>query len=296
MDIAVKTDEYTYSLMRRMGELLEPKKPEIIFEAMAYSVNAGGKRVRPILMLASCENECGDYKEALDFACAIEMIHTYSLIHDDLPAMDDDDFRRGKPTCHKKFGEAVAILAGDALLNTAFEIIINNCSRGMHFLKAASIIAKNAGVSGMIGGQTLDVISEGKDISFETLEFIHKNKTAALITASLLAGASIGMGKAERDASEERFVQYEKLGQYIGVAFQIKDDIFDVTSTDDVLGKPTLSDEKNKKATYVSVYSLQKAEEDYNILSNKAIEIAELLSGKNGFIYQYIKKLVDRTN
>ena len=282
--------KYIDTLMKRMNEILKPKKPEIIFEAMAYSVNAGGKRVRPILLLEACRNECGDFEKAIDHACAMEMIHTYSLIHDDLPAMDNDDLRRGMPTCHKKFGEAEAILAGDGLLNTAFEIMSDKASKELVYAKAMSVIAHRAGTGGMIGGQVLDVISEGKKISPEDLEFIHTNKTAALISASLEAGAIIG------GADEKRVELYKNLGKCVGIAFQIKDDILDVTSTETVLGKPILSDEKNEKVTYVSMYSLEKANEDYKMLSDKSLEIAEQLSGKESFLYEYLKKLVDRIN
>lgn len=290
MNFEIKNNEFINMTVKEMNALLSPKKPEIIYEAMAYSINAGGKRLRPVLMLATCEAECGESKKALEFACAMEMIHTYSLIHDDLPAMDNDDLRRGKPTCHKQFDEAIAILAGDALLNKAYEVMADKCSDGTEYVKAFQFIAKNAGTNGMIGGQVLDVISEGKAISASDLDFIHKNKTAALITASLVAGAIIG------GATEERIEKYKKIGEYMGIAFQIKDDILDITGTSEVLGKPILSDEKNQKVTYVSLHSMEKAKKDYEMLSEKALKIISELSGENSFLYEYGKRLINRIN
>jgi len=272
---------------------LEKKYPEKIYEAMRYSAFAGGKRLRPVLMLSACETVGGNIKEAIPFACALEMIHTYSLIHDDLPAMDNDDYRRGKLTCHKAFDEATAILAGDALLNLAYEIMINYIverENKLKFLKAMQIITIAAGVNGMIGGQVVDIISEGKNIDESTLMYIHKNKTAALITAAVKAGAVIG------DAQYETVLKFDEIGHDIGIAFQIKDDILDVTSSVEILGKPVFSDEKNKKTTYVTLHGIEKSKQDYIKLSNKAIALAENIGEDDEFFLLYLKKIVDRIN
>jgi len=272
---------------------LQKKYPEEIYEAMRYSVFAGGKRLRPVLVLSACEAVGGNIKDAVPFACALEMIHTYSLIHDDLPVMDNDDYRRGKLTCHKAFDEATALLAGDALLNLAYEVMIN-CTvekeDKLKFLKAIQIISTAAGVNGMVGGQVVDVISEGKNIDENTLMYIHKNKTAALITAAIKAGAVIG------NAKDETVLKFDEIGYDIGVAFQVKDDILDVTSSVEILGKPVFSDEKNKKTTYVTLYGIEKSKQDYIKLSNKAIALAESIGEDDGFFLLYLKKIVDRIN
>jgi geranylgeranyl diphosphate synthase type II len=233
-------------------------------EEMAYSVFAGGKRLRPRLLLAACETVGGAYGDtAVDFACAVEMIHTYSLIHDDLPAMDDDALRRGKPTSHIRFGEAAAILAGDALLNLAFEVMANCVATepSEKTARAMAVIAKASGASGMIAGQAADMEYEGQNIDADTLMYIHANKTGALITACLEAGAILG------GATDEAVRGYVRLGRNLGLAFQIRDDILDVTATEAQLGKPVGSDKKNRKNTYVSVYGLEKARDEYKKIS-----------------------------
>lgn len=268
----------------------EKKYPNIIYDAMNYSLFAGGKRIRPILMLSACEAVGGDIKDAIPFACALEMIHTYSLIHDDLPAIDDDDYRRGKPTCHKVFDESMAILAGDGLLNTAFELMTKAVEEKfeMRFAKASRIIASASGTSGMIGGQVVDIISENKPIDSATLIYIHSNKTAALIKAALQAGAIIGRGNVEQIDT------FDKIGYTIGLAFQIKDDILDITGTLEVLGKPVFSDVRNKKTTYVSLHGMKKSEEDYKKLSLDAVELTERFGEKGKFLTEYSKMLIDR--
>ncbi len=270
----------------------EEEYPNIIFKAMRYSVFAGGKRIRPILLMSACELFGGDLKKAEPFASAIEMIHTYSLIHDDLPAMDNDDYRRGRLTSHKVFGEDIAILTGDALLHHSMETMANACLefRGVESIKAMQIISNSSGVYGMLSGQVVDIISEGKEIDGKTLEYIHRNKTSALISASLKAGASIG------GASDKDIEIMGEIGEKIGIAFQIQDDILDVTSTTEILGKPVGSDEKNNKVTYVSMYGLEKSKRDVERLSNEAISMLEVFGEKSEFLLELTKYLIKRSN
>ena len=233
----------------------ENSPQKIIFDSMKYSLEAGGKRIRPVLLLETIKMMGGNCSAGIPFACAVEYIHTYSLIHDDLPAMDDDDLRRGKPTNHKVFGEAVAILAGDGLLNSAFEIMSgeilkNNC---IGSVKAMNVIASCAGVNGMIAGQIVDIESEGRSISYEELRYLHSKKTGALIKASVMAGAYIA------GANEEELKAVERYSENIGLAFQITDDILDVTGNTSELGKNTGSDIQNDKSTYVSLFGIEKA-------------------------------------
>ena len=227
-----------------------------IMQAMNYSLSAGGKRLRPILTLESCKAVGGNEEDAIPFAMAIEMIHTYSLIHDDLPALDNDDLRRGKPTNHKVFGEAMATLAGDSLLNYAYEIMLSsslNKENSKKYLKAIYEIAKHAGIYGMIGGQVVDVESENKIIDKDKLDFIHLNKTAAMIVGCMRAGAIIG------DASEEELEKITKYSENIGLSFQIVDDILDIVGDEKALGKPVGSDIENHKSTYPSLLGLEKS-------------------------------------
>lgn len=233
----------------------ENSPQKIIFDSMKYSLEAGGKRIRPVLLLETIKMMGGNCSAGIPFACAVEYIHTYSLIHDDLPAMDDDDLRRGKPTNHRVFGEAVAILAGDGLLNSAFEIMSgeilkNNC---VGSVKAMNVIASCAGVNGMIAGQIVDIESEGRSISYEELRYLHSKKTGALIKASVMAGAYIA------GANEEELKAVERYSENIGLAFQITDDILDVTGNTSELGKNTGSDIQNDKSTYVSLFGIEKA-------------------------------------
>ena len=271
---------------------LNVRYPEIIFEAMGYSVFAGGKRLRPVLMLASCEAEGGREEDVLPFACGLEMIHTYSLIHDDLPEMDNDDFRRGKPTCHKIFGQGIAVLAGDGLLTYAFEVMLKKaCSDfDSKYIRAAENTARLAGTEGMLAGQVVDVISEGKVIDKDTLSYIHENKTGGLIKAALMNGAIIA------GADNEKIARYELMGEKLGLAFQIMDDILDVTSTEEALGKPVFSDEKNQKVTYVSMYGLERAREEYFSLCKQVNAMAGELGGDGGFLQSYCESLVNRIN
>lgn len=240
-------------------ELLIEKNADVpvIYDAMKYSLLAGGKRLRPILAIMACELFNGSINDVLPFACSIEMIHTYSLIHDDLPAMDNDDYRRGKLTNHKVFGEGFAVLAGDALLNKAFEImheaLIDNPKPS--YIEAAAYISKASGTEGMIGGQCIDLFYENKQIDLDVLKVMHKKKTGALIKAPLAAGALIA------GASKEDISIIEKFGELIGLAFQISDDILDVEGSLEKLGKKTGSDASNNKSTYVSYYGLERSKQ-----------------------------------
>ena len=238
-----------------------------IFEAMNYSLKAGGKRLRPILTLEACRIVGGNEEDVIPFAIAIEMIHTYSLIHDDLPALDNDDLRRGRPTNHKVYGDAMAILAGDGLLNYAFEIMLKSSigkENPAKYLNAINEIAKSSGVYGMIGGQVVDIESEDKKIEMEKLDFIHLNKTAAIIVGCMRAGAIIG------DATEKQLENITKYATNIGLSFQIADDILDITGDESKLGKKVGSDIDNNKSTYPSLIGLEKSKEIANDLINEA--------------------------
>lgn len=262
-----------------------------VLEAMNYSVSAGGKRLRPMLMLETYRMFGGTSKVIEPFMAAIEMIHTYSLIHDDLPAMDNDEYRRGRKTTHVVYGEAMAILAGDALLNYAFEtaasaFVLDEGNPAIG--KAFMILASKAGVYGMIGGQVLDVESEGKEIDADTLKFIHIHKTSALLESAMLIGAVLA------GASEQQQRTVELAARELGLAFQIRDDILDVTGNTDELGKPVGSDEKNHKNTYVALEGLEKAKEDVKRYSESAIDCLKSLPVRNEFLYELIEELIDR--
>ena len=262
-----------------------------VLEAMNYSVSAGGKRLRPMLMLETYRMFGGTSKVIVPFMAAIEMIHTYSLIHDDLPAMDNDEYRRGRKTTHVVYGEAMAILAGDALLNYAFEtaasaFVLDEGNPAIG--KAFMILASKAGVYGMIGGQVVDVESEGKEIDADTLKFIHIHKTSALLESAMLIGAVLA------GASEQQQRTVELAARELGLAFQIRDDILDVTGNTDELGKPVGSDEKNHKNTYVALEGLEKAKEDVKRYSESAIDRLKSLPARNEFLYELIEELIDR--
>jgi geranylgeranyl diphosphate synthase type II len=266
--------------------------PETLSSAMRYSVCASGKRLRPLLCLAASDF-CGGLDEAaLPFACAIEFIHTYSLIHDDLPAMDDDDFRRGKPANHKVFGEAAAILAGDALLNLAFEVMAERCVafRGENFARAALAIAEAAGSRGMAGGQMSDIEHENVAVSETELLYIHSRKTGRLISASLVAGAFCA------GADEVLRASLTRLGEKIGLAFQIKDDILNVCGDPSKLGKPVKTDERGGKATYVSLFGMEKAKADYSSLYRDIINGIELIGGKGSLLFSVAESAIYREN
>lgn len=264
-----------------------------VIDSMEYSLKAGGKRLRPILLIEACRALGGDVKKAYPFACAVEMIHTYSLIHDDLPAMDDDDLRRGKPTNHKVFGEGIAILAGDGLLNYAHELMIKSIVEDIEnksLPRAAYEISNAAGVYGMIGGQCADLEGEGKPVDLKTLEFIHRHKTGALITAPLKAGAIIG------GATKEQLESIEKYGEAIGLAFQITDDILDVVGDEKSLGKKVGSDEANEKSTYPSIYGLEESRKMAREQLEKALKQLEAFKDEADFFRELAKHIVERDN
>lgn len=264
---------------------------QTVIQAMNYSLKAGGKRLRPILTLESCKIVGGKEEDAIPFAVAIEMIHTYSLIHDDLPALDNDDLRRGKPTNHKVFGEAMATLAGDALLNHAFEIMLSSSidkKDANKYLKAINEVAKHAGIYGMIGGQVVDVESENKIIDKDKLDFIHLNKTAAMIIGCMRAGAIIG------GASEEELEKVTKYGKNIGLSFQIVDDILDITGDEAKLGKPIGSDIENHKSTYPSLLGLEKSRQIARQLIDEGKSSIDDLSSEIDFLNQLGDYIISR--
>ncbi|SEP58694.1 geranylgeranyl diphosphate synthase, type II [Lachnospiraceae bacterium RM5] len=262
-----------------------------IYEAMNYSILAGGKRLRPLLMLETFRLYSEDEKEIYPFMAAIEMIHTYSLVHDDLPSMDNDDYRRGKLTTHKKYGEAMGVLTGDALLNFAFETVLKNISDTDNLnakIKALSVLAEKAGIYGMIGGQVRDIKNDGKEIDDATLDKINELKTSALIEASMLCGGIVA------NAYDADIQLINEIGKDIGRAFQIQDDILDVISDDETLGKPVNSDEKNNKITYVSLLGLDNCKELVEKLSNRAVSNLKKLNKDTEFLEELILYLVDR--
>ena len=264
-----------------------------VIAAMNYSVLAGGKRLRPMLMEETYRLFGGKGREIEPFMAAIEMIHTYSLVHDDLPAMDNDEYRRGRKTTHVVYGEAMAILAGDGLLNYAFETACKAFElepADQNVARAFTILAKKAGVNGMIGGQVADVELEGTPLSMEQILFIHKNKTSALIEACMMIGAVLA------GASKEDVMAMEECGEYIGLAFQIQDDILDLTGDEEEIGKPVGSDEKNHKTTYVTLKGLEQSAKDVEEISKKAIEILARYDVGDRYLTNLTRFLIHRTH
>ena len=289
-DVLKQKIDYIETLLNKYMPKEEGYQKTII-ESMNYSLKAGGKRLRPILTLESCKIVGGKEEDAIPFAIAIEMIHTYSLIHDDLPSLDNDDLRRGKPTNHKVFGEAMATLAGDALLNYAFELMLSSSidkKDSNKYLKAINEVAKHAGIYGMIGGQVVDVESENKIIDKDKLDFIHLNKTAAMIVGSMRAGAIIG------GASEEELEKVTKYGRNIGLSFQIVDDILDITGDEEKLGKPIGSDIENHKSTYPSLLGLEKSREIARQLIEEGKSSIDGLSSEIDFLNQLGDYIISR--
>ncbi len=288
-------NKYVELVNKRLGELI----PEcdfgesIVHEAMNYSLGIGGKRIRPVLTLECCRICGGKIEDALDFACALEMIHTYSLIHDDLPCMDDDDMRRGMPSCHIRFGEEYALLAGDGLLTRAFGVVANSSFAKRNPLvavNAVSALSYLAGCNGMIGGQVIDLKSEGLNVSVERLETLDKLKTGALIRCAALLGClCAGAGEKETAAC------LEYAGK-IGHAFQIVDDILDVTGDSAVLGKPIGSDAECNKSTYVTLLGLEKSREYVERLTDEAITALHIFGDDAAFLKELAVYLTDRTN
>lgn len=265
--------------------------PSSLKDSMDYSLQAGGKRIRPILLLAVVHELGGSHPDALKVAAAIEIIHTYSLIHDDLPSMDNDDLRRGMPTNHKVYGEAVAILAGDALLTYSFGVV----ARLQHVssddkIRLIDLMSVSAGAEGMVGGQVLDIEGEEKKLSLEELEQVHRLKTGALLTYSILAGAILG------GATPEQILAFSKFGEHIGLAFQIQDDILDVTGTSQELGKTAGKDESSEKSTYPGLLTLPKAKEKLDYHASEALSAIRSLGGNMQLLEELTALIVKRKN
>lgn len=265
---------------------------KLIMEAMEYNLMAGGKRLRPMMMQETYKMFGGNSKIIEPFMAALEMIHTYSLVHDDLPSMDNDDYRRGRKTTHVVYGEGMAVLTGDALLNYAFETAGRafDMEPEQSYLigKAIQILGKKAGIYGMIGGQVVDVESAGAQIDHQVIRFIYELKTCALIEAAMMIGAVLA------GASDEEVAKVENIARKVGMAFQIQDDILDITSTNEILGKPVHSDEKNEKTTYVTLAGYEKAKEEVERLSIEAILELENLHKQNSYLMCLIEKLIHR--
>ena len=271
--------------LRTLGDI-----PETLFEAMSYSLEAGGKRLRPVLLLAACEMAGGSMEEAMPFACALEMIHTYSLIHDDLPAMDNDDLRRGRPTNHKVFGEALAILAGDGLLSAAGELMLSAAVRmgDQRGVRAAEAIMRRAGVTGMVAGQTMDVTGEGSEPTMEKVAYIHLHKTADLLTAPMEAGLLLA------GATDAQVRDGVAFGQHLGLAFQMVDDVLDVQGDASVLGKTTGKDAAQGKLTWVAVRGLDGARQDAREQVALAVSALEKLGMDTNFLKTLAQTTLDR--
>ncbi|MCI9490017.1 MAG: polyprenyl synthetase family protein [Dorea sp.] len=284
--------------VRQIEDILQSYLPvqkgsqRIIMEAMTYSLLAGGKRIRPMLMKETFSLFGGKSKAVEPFMAAIEMIHTYSLVHDDLPAMDDDDYRRGRKTTHVVYGEDMGILAGDALLNyafeTAFKAFVMEPEDALLIGRALSVLGEKAGIYGMIGGQVIDVKETGHQISKEVLDTIYELKTSALIEAAMMIGAILG------GASEEEVRTAGSIGRKTGLAFQIQDDILDVTSTTQTLGKPVHSDEKNEKTTYVTLFGIEEARKKVDEESQDAVRLLKRLPGENPYLEELLIQLIHR--
>ena len=293
-----KLEDKVKEVEQIIGKYLPEEKgyQKTVIQAMNYSILAGGKRLRPMLLQETYRMFKGTGEVAEPFMAAIEMVHTYSLVHDDLPCMDNDEYRRGKKTTHVVYGEGMAVLAGDGLLNFAFETAVKAFSFAEEkeefdrIAKALSVFGQKAGIYGMIGGQTADIEAEdmGDGVTEEQLLFIHEHKTAALIQSAMMIGAILA------GASKEEVGRIEKCAYNIGIAFQIQDDILDVTGSLTTLGKQTGSDEKNKKTTYVTLKGMEQAVEDVRALSAEAIEILSSFKERNEFLEGLVKRLITR--
>lgn len=292
-EIKTQFDNYIKLIQKSLDEFMPVQYPEKIWESMRYSVLAGGKRLRPILVLETCKVLSGSYEQALPTACAIEMLHSQSLIHDDLPCMDNDDYRRGKLTNHKVFGESTAVLAGDALLSYAPQIILQKTPKLVSestLLKVLEEFLVNAGATRLIGGQVVDIDSEGKQIDKKTLDYIHENKTGALFKLSLRTGALLG------GADENQLQAVTKFAEKIGLAFQIMDDILDVTATLEELGKTPGKDVQEGKVTYISFYGLQESKKRVTSLCNEACGILENGNIKSAVLKAIADSINERVN
>ncbi|MBQ3550211.1 MAG: polyprenyl synthetase family protein [Clostridia bacterium] len=284
---------YEKLIEARLNEILSNKECEYshLIEAMAYSAEAGGKRIRPKLLMEFMRVAGGQPENALNFACALEMIHTYSLIHDDLPCMDDDDMRRGRPSCHIKFGEATALLAGDALLTDAFKIALSTENVPFERVcKAAKVLSECAGSDGMIGGQIIDLKYEEQKAPLTVVLDLYRLKTGALLKAAATIGCILA------GANDEIINASCVFAEKIGLAFQIRDDILDIISTAEELGKPIGSDAESEKSTYVSLVGLDKAQEDVVSFTNEAINALEAFSADTTELKAFALKLIERRN
>ncbi len=285
-DYKEEFNEYINIANNRLSQLLSDGG-DIVCKAMRYSVENGGKRIRPVLAMSACQMCGGNINDVVDLACALEMIHTYSLIHDDLPCMDNDNMRRGKPSCHIAFGEEYALLAGDALLTYAFEIAAKANISDTKKVKAIACLAENAGFMGMVGGQVIDLQSEGKKISYDTLRKMHSLKTGALIRCAVKLGCICA------DADEEKMQALETYADNIGYAFQVVDDILDVTSSQEVLGKPIGSDAECGKTTYVTLFGVERAKEIAAEFTENAVKSISKYENSE-FLIKLAKELTDR--
>lgn len=290
-----KIEEYVKKVNGALFDYFDSCPPEysVLFDSMKYSLKNGGKRVRPLLTLLFCEAAGGDVKAALPFGVAVEFIHTYSLIHDDLPCMDNDDFRRGKPSNHKAFGEANALLAGDALLTAAFEIITDGAKHGLYSFEAAceavNCLSSLAGARGMVGGQIIDLDCENKNVGIETLKLMDSLKTGALIKAACTLGCIAANADCEKKRAAAAFAEN------IGLAFQIQDDILDVTSTLSKLGKKTGSDKVNNKSTYVGIIGLDECRLLVDELTKNALSALSVFDNSDSLVF-YAEYLSKREN
>lgn len=263
---------------------------DIVHQAMKYSLSVGGKRIRPVLTLEFCRLCGGDINKAIPFAVATEMIHTYSLIHDDLPCMDDDDMRRGMPSCHIKFGEEYALLAGDGLLTRAFGVLTESKASPTAIVKAVSLLSELSGVSGMIGGQVVDLRNEDKPCTIDVLETMDSLKTGALIKCAALLGIIAA------DGNDEQYKAAKCFSENLGHAFQIVDDILDVTGDEKELGKPIGSDKESGKSTYVSVLGLEKSKQYAEEITNKAVAALDIFGEDADFLRKLAISLINRKN
>ena len=288
---------YAEEMVIKNGVMEEEGYQKTVFAAMNYSLLSGGKRLRPVMMREASSLFGAEHPCLSAFMAAIEMIHTYSLVHDDLPALDNDEYRRGKKTTHIVYGEDMAILTGDALLNMAYETAAGSLAlcKGDPLLldravRALAVLTKKAGIFGMVGGQVYDVEAEDKELKLteDSILFIFRLKTGALIQASLMIGAILG------GASDDDVAVMEQVGEAVGIAFQIQDDILDVTGNPKVLGKPVGSDERNHKTTYVTLKGLETAMKDVEVYSNKAIVLLQALDKRNEFLEELIRFLINR--
>ncbi|MCC2501794.1 (2E,6E)-farnesyl diphosphate synthase [Bacillus paranthracis] len=267
--------------------------PNVLREAMAYSLEAGGKRLRPLLLFATLQAFGKEKNLGVGAACALEMIHTYSLVHDDLPCMDDDDLRRGKPTNHKVFGEAMAVLAGDGLLTYAFQVIMAYEQKEISAEKKVRLVlelAKAAGPEGMVGGQVADMEAEGKQLTIDELEYIHKHKTGKLLEFAVLAGSILS------DATEEQEEKLLEFAKYIGLAFQIRDDILDVEGTEEEIGKPIGSDVSNEKSTYTTLFTVDRAKDILEETIAKAKDAISSLQLQDEYLLSICDLIAKRNN